>query len=176
MPYHQLHVSKKLKTQVGKAFVAESKPYAMLLSALLSVTHPKLFDSSMAAMNRLEELEDHQEAVASWPSVFSGFQMISNRTSEDHRDLRSRAEWYDILASVGPYRNGIMKLRNLGADLQYETGSLVVIGGRVVRHEVGNFEGERICFANFIRADVLERVEVANPGWSTVKGILDKFM
>jgi hypothetical protein len=176
MPYHKMHVSKQLKTPTGKAFVAESTPYAMLLSALLSVTHPKLYDASMAAMTELGKLEEHKEAVSEWPSVLSGYQVISNRTTEDHRDFKSRAEWYDILATVGPYQKGVMKLRNLGAELKYETGSVVLIGGLLVRHEVEKFEGERICFANFIRADVHERLGVANPGWSTVKGILDRFM
>jgi hypothetical protein len=70
----------------------------------------------------------------------------------------------------------VIKLRNLGAKLDYDSGSVVVIGGRAVQHEVGEHEGERICCANFIRADVYERVGVANPGWSTLKGIVDKFM
>jgi hypothetical protein len=121
MPHHKLYVSNKLKTWVGKVFVAESKPYAMLLSALLSVTHPKLYDAPVDTINRLGELDDHREAIAGWLSAFSRFQMISNWTSEDHQDLRSRAEWYDILASVGPYRKGVIKLRNLGAQLQLKT-------------------------------------------------------
>jgi hypothetical protein len=132
MPYHQMHVSKKYKTRVRKVFVVEVKPYAMLLSALLSVTHPMLYEALMDVMTSVGELDDHQDAMARWLTVFSGFQMISNWMTEDHRDLSSQAEWYNVIASIGPYWNGVMKLRNLRAELGYDSGSVVVTAGRVV--------------------------------------------
>lgn len=176
MPTDELIVSADLRTPAGKAFTAEATPYAMLFSALLSVVHSELYKTCSTAMDRLGELSQLSEAVAEWPSVFSGSQIIANRKSVDHRDRQSRAEWYDILATVGPYEDGKMVLRNLGAELQYDSGTVVAIGGRVVRHEVMEFEGERVCYTNFIRAAVHERMRVQNSGWSTVNHILDTFM
>jgi hypothetical protein len=176
MPNHELVVSADLRNPAGKAYMAEARPYSMLFSALLSVIHPELYITSITAMVRLGQLESLSEAVQEWPSVFSGSQIIANRKTIDHRDLQSRSEWYDILATVGPYQNGKMFLRNIGAELQYDSGTVVAIGGRVVRHEVMEFEGERLCYTNFIRADVHERMKVPNSGWSSIKTIVDTFM
>jgi hypothetical protein len=168
--------SADLKLSHGQLFMRKLEQPSMLLSALLSVIHPNLYSTAKDAMQKLHEDPRLGAAAAEWPSVFSGLQVISNRLTPHHRDFKSRCSWYDILCSVGPYTDASLSLSNLGVKLEYKSGSVVAIGGRIVQHGVEAYSGERVCFAYFMRANVHERLRVPNASWSTMQGIRERFM
>jgi hypothetical protein len=130
----------------------------------------------MEVIRALEQTEDFGEAIRRWPSVFSGMQLIANRTTPEHRDFKSQPEWYDILATIGPYTDAWMTVPNIGVQLKYDSGTVIGLGGRVLQHAVPSFKGERVCYADFMRSNVHERMRVCNSGWSTVKGIVDTYL
>jgi hypothetical protein len=176
MPTDPIVVSADFRHSAARKWSAQFHESSSLISAILSVIHPKLYSAARQVLIRLGNQSDLRDAAAQWASVFNGVQVIGNRTTPIHRDLKSRSEWYDMLASIGPYTESDMVLRNIGVRLRYNSGTIIGIGGRLIEHGVEDFEGERICFAYFMRANVHERMRVMNSGWSTVENIEKYFI
>ena len=62
-----------------------------------------------------------------------------------------------------------MKLPGLGISLKYSTGMVVGISGKVLKHEVSDFEGDRVCYAYFMRDNVHEWVNILASDWMYTK-------
>jgi hypothetical protein len=144
--------------------IAESNA---ILGAILSVIHPPLY---RAGRKTLIELRQHpevkrQDVLNKWTSVFSGISVICNRTTPAHRDFESRHFWYDLLATLGPYRDCVLNLPSLGITLDYGPGAVVGLSGMMLEHEVPRFVGERVCYAYFMKDNVHEWAEVADATW-----------
>lgn len=129
-----------------------------ILSAILAVIHPQLYDAGWQTTNRLKDTREFHggDVLDRWASVFSGVAVISNRYSPAHRDGHSRANWYDLLVTLGAYRNCDLNLPGLGVSLEYGPGTVVGIAGSVLEHAVTSFEGDRLCHAYFMRDSVHE--------------------
>jgi hypothetical protein len=142
-----------------------------ILSAILAVIHPKLYDAGWETAKRLRDTPeiDPQDVLSRWASVFSGVAVISNRSTPPHRDGSSRCHWYDILATVGRYRNCNLELPGLGISLEYGPGTVVGISGNVLEHAVPSFEGDRACYAYFMRNNVHEWANVPASDWMCTK-------
>jgi Oxygenase domain of the 2OGFeDO superfamily len=110
-----------------------------------------------------------QDVLSKWASVFSGVAVISNRSTPPHRDGSSRNNWYDILVTLGRYRNCHLKLPGLGISLEYGPGTVVGISGRLLEHAVPGFEGDRVCYAYFMRDNVHEWAKVPGTDWMYTK-------
>ncbi|KAG1784522.1 uncharacterized protein HD556DRAFT_1314999 [Suillus plorans] len=65
-----------------------------------------------------------------------------------------RSRRFDILTSIGSYRQAVMHLINLGIDIAYDPGVMVGYSGRLIRHGVRVDEGDRIVWAWFVRDSV----------------------
>ncbi len=139
-----------------------------LLSAVLRIVHPKLYRAGKLAMSRLREYEEYREVGNAWPGVFSALCLMSNRLTPFHRDVNGRNAWYDLLASIGPYRNATMVLPDIGLKLKYETGCVVAICGKPLRHGVLRCDGERVCFAFVFRNLVHHYLDVEAPHWMSL--------
>ena len=137
-----------------------------VLSAILSVIHPKLYDAGLETIKRLQNTpEIAQDALSRWASVFSGVALISNRTTPSHRDGSSRVNWYDILVTLGRYRNCHLELPGLGVSLEYGPGTVVGLSGQVIEHGVPNYEGDRVSYAYFMRDNVHEWANIPCKDW-----------
>jgi hypothetical protein len=138
-----------------------------VFSAILAVIHPKLYDAGWHTIRRLRDTPevDAQDVLSRWASTFSGLAVISNRLTPSHRDTGSRNNWYDILVTLGRYRNCDLKLPGLGISLEYGPGTVVGILGKVVEHEVPEFEGDRVCYAYFMKNNVHEWAKVPASDW-----------
>lgn len=139
------------------------------MNSVLSVIHPKLFGAGLTTMNKLGAEAEFREIVSLWHSVFNGVQVLSNRETPLHRDNNTLAEWYDLLLTVGPYRNGWLALPGIGVKLSYEPGTVVGLGGKLLQHGVNKVEGERVCIAYYFRANVQKKVneKAIQSGWSS---------
>jgi len=138
-----------------------------VLSAILAVIHPNLHDAGRQAAARLRDtprIRPHG-VLYQWASVFSGVSVISNRSTPSHRDTSSRNNWYDILATLGGYQGCNLKLPGLGISLEYGPGTVVGISGKVLEHAVDDFTGDRVCYAYFMRNNVLEWANVSCSDW-----------
>jgi len=143
-----------------------------ILSAILAVIHPMLYESGWKTVEKLRgnpEVDPGGVVLSRWASVFSGVSVISNRTTPPHRDGNSRSCWYEILVTLGRYRDCNLELPGLEMSLEYGPGTVVGISGNVLEHAVPSFEGDRVCYAYFMRDDVHEWAEIAGNDWMHVK-------
>jgi len=142
-----------------------------VVSAILAVIHPKLYDAGRQTADCLRNTPQigPQDILCRWASVFNGVSVISNRITLPHRDTGSRFNWYDILATSGRYEGCTLELLSLGISLEYSTGSVVGILGKVLMHEVRTFEGDRVCYAYFMRNNVHEWARVPGSDWMYTK-------
>jgi hypothetical protein len=142
-----------------------------IFSAILAVIHPRLYDAGRQTIKRLRDTPevDSPDVLGRWASVFNGVAVISNRCTPLHRDAGARLNWYDILATLGTYRNCDLKLPGLGISLEYGPGTVVGILGKVLEHEVPMVKGDRVCYAYFMKDNVHEWAKVPASDWMHTK-------
>jgi hypothetical protein len=115
---------------------------------------------------KLAEMEEADDLINLWTSLFNGCQVISNRETPIHRDNFSAITWYDLLCSVGPYPGADLELTNVGLTFQYNTGVILALCGRLLRHGVSATEGDRMCLSYYMRANVQRHLGSTPAGWS----------
>jgi hypothetical protein len=138
---------------------------SILLSSIVRVIHPTMFDMGMKSMRVMGLMTDLLQIVELWYSIFNGVQVISNRETPVHRDHNSHWPWYDLLTTVGPYQNAILEYPGMGLRFWYGSGTVVGLCGRVVRHGVSEADGERICLAHYMRENVQRRLDSRYASW-----------
>jgi hypothetical protein len=138
-----------------------------MLSAILAVIHPKLYDAGWQTTNRLRGTPKFGNLglLDKWASVFSSVAIISNRYTPPHWDINSRPNWYDLLTTLGMYHNCNLNLPGLGVSLEYGPGMVAGIAGMVLEHEVLSFEGARLCHTYFMRDNVHEWAGILCRDW-----------
>jgi len=138
-----------------------------ILSAILAVIHPRLYDAGWQTINVLRATPgvDPQGVINRWASVFTGVAVISNRSTPPHRDGSSRFHWHDMLVTLGSYRNCDLDLPGLGMSLDYGPGTVVGILGNVLEHAVPPVEGDRVCYAYFMRNNVHAWAKIPSSDW-----------
>jgi hypothetical protein len=138
-----------------------------ILSAIPGVIHPPLYRAGRETLNRLKESPKirRQDVLTKWTSVFTGISVICNRTSPAHRDTQSQYHWYDLLATLGPYQKCNLNLPGLGLSLDYGPGAVVGLSGMMLEHEVPRYEGERVCYAYFMKDNVHEWAKIPGGTW-----------
>jgi hypothetical protein len=142
-----------------------------ILSAILAVIHPQLYNAGWLTTMRLRNTPEigAQDLLNRWASIFSGVSVIPNRVTPSHWDGSSRFHWYDMLATLESYQNCTLELPGLGISLEYGPGTVVGILGSVIEHAVPGFEGDRVCYAYFMRNNVHEWVKVSTSDWMYAK-------
>jgi len=138
-----------------------------IVSTILAVIHPKLYDAGWETAKHLRDTPGTgaKDVLCWWASIFSGIAIISNCITEPHWDGSSRDNWYNILVTLGSYRNCNLELLGLGVSLEYGPGMVVGILGKVLQHVVPYFEGDRVCYAYFMRDSVLKWANVPCSNW-----------
>ena len=163
-------VGAKIKKAAGLDWLNHISESNSILSTILAVIHPELHNTGRETFNRLRQHDkiQHQDVLRQWTSVFNGISVIRNRMTPPHRDGNSRKQWYDILTSIGHYRNCNLKLPGLGLSLEYSPGTVVGLSGGTLKHEVAYFEGERVCYACWMRDSVHEWAGVPGRSWMMI--------
>lgn len=103
-----------------------------------------------------------------WGSIFNGVQVISNRETPIHRDLASEHAWYDLLATVGNYRDTEFSMPGVGYNFEYSPGTLIGLCGKLLRHGVCEAFGDRVCIAYYMRSNVQRRLGAEFAGWNSI--------
>jgi hypothetical protein len=139
-----------------------------LTNDILSVVHPELHHNAMRALHKLRKDSLTKWAADEWVSAFMGIAVMSNRRSISHIDRNGSPPWYDLLLTAGTYSHAKLRMPEIGLTMNYDSGTVVAICGNALRHEVQDWgEGDRICYAMFMRKAVLTRLECNWAGWST---------
>ena len=144
-----------------------SAEFERFLNWTLSLIHPELFISGLEILQKLREYGPTMDIARKWESVFTGIAIISNRITPPHRDRRGKPEWFDLLLNyAGRNSQPELLINDLGLTLQYSSGTVVGVCGNILEHEVKSWgNGDRVCYANFMRATVRKRMEARDPGW-----------
>jgi len=153
------------------------KPAEQLIDKLFSTISPRLHQAVSEAMEtvRWGQLQvgskswtEHNisEVARAWPGATPGISVISNRASICHLDVNGHKEWYDILVSAGTYKRCWFRLPDLDLRLKYLPGTVVALNGRILRHEVVEWEGgDRVCYAHWVRPTLLHALSLPLPSW-----------
>lgn len=127
---------------------------------------PNLHSSATHAVEVFKSEPDAHPNVKKWPCAFSGIGVIVNRNTLPHRDPGGCHEWYDLLVGAGTYRKAYLVVKDIGAKFEYNPGTGIAICGKLLMHSVVGWEGgDRICYAHFIRDNVLERLGLEQSDW-----------
>lgn len=116
---------------------------------------------------------DRPDVLAAWPTPFNGMSVIANRKTPDHRDTNSRAEWYDMLVTLGRYSNAYMEFGGLNVKLRYDGGTVVGFCGKVLQHRVDSCYWERICLAMYMRDNLHHRLGLPAASWMRQSHYID---
>lgn len=139
------------------------------MDAILCLTVQSVYESGMHAIRELkkgQKLAMEHPNVHLWPNSFSAMQVIVNRTTPAHRDPGAAPSVYDLLLSVGTHKTSRIKILDIQTSFGYCPGTVILVCGRILRHEVMEWEGgERICIAHYIRDVVHQRLEIQQPDW-----------
>jgi len=142
-----------------------------ILGGILSVVHPELYSAGIAALKTMHKnlqsihKGDRLPAVLKvWSLPFTAITAISNRDTPYHQDNGSAHPWFDILLTVGNYKNGRMELPGLGIRFKYDPGTVVALVGWVVQHGA-SCPGDRACIEYHMRKNVIEELGIQGPSW-----------
>lgn len=130
------------------------------VNAVAALTHPAQYALCKQARRKNEMIGSQavQNALQSWPSIFTGASWIFNRLTPRHRDGGGLDEGYDYLTNFGsPHLNCYLDVPDIGISLQYRSRGIVALLGRPLSHQVQGWTGgDRVCVARWIKSSVVD--------------------
>ncbi len=148
--------------------MADTKDSQDTLNKILALVHPQLYQDGLAALEGLQAQATSKDIASQWSSVYSGISVIANRLTKAHCDNNAKPSWYDLLVALGSYASTRLRLAELGLELEYTPGTVVPLCGNVFTHEVGDWgDGDRLCYAQFMREAVIDRFQQGTSTWMT---------
>lgn len=141
-----------------RQWLSRTKKLHLYVNLVLSLIDPKMYDVAQGALTEIRKSKQCATWANEWSSVFTAICVVANRVTPPHRDKQGTARFYDILACLGTCKGARIRLDDIGADLVYDPGTLIAFAGKAFTHEVPSWDGgERICYAYFLREEVLRR-------------------
>ena len=139
-----------------------------ILSGVLSIIHPPLYNAGHLAMERLTDwATDHDPgmlaALSHWSTVFTNILLIVNQSTPLHRDPHSRADWYDMLVSDNNYDDCALDIPSLGIQVLYNPGTAVAFSGWLFQHGINEVDRARCCLAYYMRDNIHHWLRVPRP-------------
>lgn len=135
-----------------------------LYSAMLRIMHPEQYEASQRLSAELRKQLNLRAVLSRWGALpFNAVTFVSNRESPYHRDSKTALRLFDIMTSVGSYSNAPMHLPGLGIVVQNYPGTVIALSGRTFQHGVPAFDGDRICYAMYVREALYERKSIRLP-------------
>jgi hypothetical protein len=161
-------VNIRTQPRLGQSqWLETSNGFERLLNLTLSLIHPQLFKSGLDILLKLRVHGPTMEIAKQWQSVYTGIAIISNRITPSHRDTKGKPEWFDLLVNyAGADVKPQLLINDLGLALDYSSGTVVGLCGTIFEHEVKSWgDGDRVCYAHFMREAVRQSLGAADPGW-----------
>jgi hypothetical protein len=146
-----------------------SRPTMKVVNDIFDLVHPALYESGKKALDRLGDDDLTKEASEKWESVFTGISVISNRRTKPHTDHFGSHCWFDLIISLGSCLNAWLEFPELGLRLRYRPGTVIAFTGNLLTHTVNDWgEGDCLCYAFFMRSEVLKKFKLEDVGWMTI--------
>lgn len=147
-----------------QAWVKAMAECALILSAILAVTHPEQFEANLRSLEELCQRPELFDIASQWAFAFNAVSVISNRCTPEHRDLCSGGRnYYDLLLSIGGCARTVLELLGLGLRLRYDSGTVALFSGHVHLHTASNSQKERFCIACYSRKEVHHEFGISLP-------------
>ncbi|KAI0737564.1 hypothetical protein C8Q80DRAFT_1114999, partial [Daedaleopsis nitida] len=145
-----------------------------LLDGILAVTHPALYREAQNMLPKLcARLSGLRGLLYNWPTCYNVAQVVTNRMSLYHVDTSGRPGWLDLLLTLGTYgETAVVQLRNLGATVPFDSGSVVMTASKAVVHGVPKTPPDRVATEFFMLDNLHEWVGAADPGWAKYSEIV----
>jgi len=89
------------------------------------------------------------------PSFFHGRSVIFNRATRLHTDNRDPKPNLTPVLTLGTYETGTMSLPTLNMRFPYNPGTLAMVRGAIIPHEVSFDGGQRVAIAHFMHQTIL---------------------
>lgn len=168
-PHLKLSQSNKFQYEAADDFILNSRPLQLLGNVVVAVCHPKQYRAGRAAMQKVHRSENMSYECPGgrdghdWQTCCTGIDAVVNRSTPPHRDHKGR-NCFDICVTAGTYDHSIFDLPDLATRLGYPPGTMTLLVSDKLEHECTSWTGgERICFAHWTRAAVLEKMEIEVP-------------
>jgi hypothetical protein len=171
-----MEVAAELRKTAAPAWVAEISPTASFLGGLLRVMNPAVYETGTACIkeiakgDQVAKKENLDHLVELWTSPYPTVSLMSSRDSPVHRDKGGDYSSMDMLASVGPYTNGIFNVPGIGIKFSYNSGTVIGLLGRIIQHGA-ECSGERLCWAQYLRENVLDSLCIPPPKWVYIQDL-----
>ena len=88
-----------LKSTKVQMWLCQMQPLEYFLGAVLHIIHPELWTANTAAVDQL--VLQLLPLSPSWPTSFTGMDLIVNRVTPPHLDSRGAVTFYGHLLSLG---------------------------------------------------------------------------
>ena len=138
-----------------------------LITEILRITHLELFHTACEAMENIWKDSRLTDLINQWGNPFNALSIIAHRRCPSHRDTKSRVPYYDILTSIGDFEHVALNLTSLGVEITLRPGGVVVMCGHIVSHEAKECDGDRVCYAWYMRGSVHAHMEARPASWMT---------
>ena len=159
------------KTTVGALWHQDMEPIFAFVDIVLRIAHKELYEFAEETQRSLRSQDNLRDAFQYWQTVYNGVSLISNRDTPAHVDANTHRAWPDVLVTAGPYRGGTFKIGTCERPFKYSSGTVVLLCGGSISHEVIDVDGERVCWAFFMRKDVQRRIGWEEIGWASSDAI-----
>jgi hypothetical protein len=149
-----------------QAAIACSLNAEAFMNVVTYFTHPDQYTTSINTLDKLRSGSHHpavmgdgiQESVRDWPSIFTGFTWVINRSTPRHRDTSGFRQGYDYLTINGT-ATADLELSDLGLRLSYKARDVVAFTGWILAHAVSQWQNQdRVCSVRWIRQSVVDEV------------------
>ena len=160
-------ILKQGKNSEGEKWMEAMRDASALITGILRVTHPELFHTGCEVMKIIRRKSDLEELINQWGNPFNALSVIAHRSCPPHRDTKSRTPYYDILTSVGDFKTVDIAFTSLGATVPLHPGDVIAMCGHLVSHEAKECDGDRVCYAWYMRGSVHAHMEAFPASWMT---------
>jgi hypothetical protein len=177
-----MEVSKEMRRKEAQQWTKELSETSALTGGLTALINPEVYRAGIEALEAIilnpelvSKNDDLHEILTFWTSPFLAISLISNRNSPLHRDNGGGYPTMDLLMSVGKYRHAWFNVPGLGYNLCYNSGTVIGICGRVVRHGA-TAEGQRLVWAHYLKINMLQELGITEPDWVQLDNLVSADM
>ena len=171
-----MEVAAELRKPVARQWLDGMAGTNLLLGAVVGLIHPTSFKtgaecvSAIGNNENIQKAENLGELMKIWTSPFPAASVINNRDTPIHRDNGATYASMDCLTSVGPFAIGKFIVPAIGLEFLFRSGTVICLLGRVLPH-AAEVTGERMCYAQYLRENILSTLGVAEPAFIAIQDL-----
>lgn len=125
------------------------------MNAILQHADPQHYAEAVSLRSLIRKVAAAYDVLAgSDVLVYEGREVLYNRKSGLHTDSQDPPLGWALLCALGNFKGGHVHLPNLGLRVRLHPGDVVMIRGRVIPHEIEDWEGQRITIPHFTHSSM----------------------